>query len=533
MFASNPKNAIVTIQFLASITLIAVRECYVMSSESLRWSLAANGTNYLCFLVLSQSTGFMGLLRIIISWRGNLFSSWRLLAVFRFVVLYVALVVAQFIWILNIDSRTAYMPLGSDQQRFQSKRLGIGDFNLTLGTPWPFSQVDSWEYLMDRSRVVTIAPQTCTPNPDGSCKAYVIFANPINYTIPVTCPSTNQEICAVNGIFYDIPSYVVEFQPPPDAWRASNSRYTHCINYTSSIGVELLMCMGAESTSSSAVNFLWDICADQYNATKNSCQPGSQNSTTTATMSIQKANVTMVVNLMNQTIVDVASMSEPVPYSVNVSALFAAYTAPLTYLPVNLSVLWDVDRVNFALLPNQSIVMNGTSTLNSSELAEIWVDSTFYSLKKYLKPQAYRQRVYGFLAYALAANSRKFVADDVPRFWQAAEENTILSVSLISIGVFTGMSAGVLVTSLVMLFKFGKNVIPNVSLYPDITFGAKVGVEMMMTLRGLSNADSGSVIKQLADKMIQVGKEVCGGMLRVVVSSTTCPDRLRTSEEYV
>src|ERR1700694_3004333 len=157
MFASNPQNAIVTIQFLASITLIAVRECYVMSSESLRWSLAANGTKYLSFLVLSQSTGFMGLLRIIISRRGNLFSSWRLLAMFRFLVLYVALVVAQFIWVLNIDSRTAYMPLGSDQQRFQSKRLGIGDFNLTLGTPWPFSQVDSWEYLMDRSRVVTIA----------------------------------------------------------------------------------------------------------------------------------------------------------------------------------------------------------------------------------------------------------------------------------------------------------------------------------------------------------------------------------------
>ena len=50
-------------------------------------------------------------------------------------------------------------------------------------------------------------------------------------------------------------------------------------------------------------------------------------------MYINKADVTMVVNLLNQTIIDVVSMTERVPYAVNVSQ-FGAYTAPLTYPPV-------------------------------------------------------------------------------------------------------------------------------------------------------------------------------------------------------
>ena len=224
-----------------------------------------------------------------------------------------------------------------------------------------------------------------------------------------------------SGIFKDIPTYLVEFKH-----QENNLSYEHCVNHTSTLGVKLLMCM-VESTSSS-VDFLFDICNEQF--TGKPCHLGSENATN-ATMYINKANVTMVVNILNQTLLDALPVTTA-PYTVNTSALFAAYTAPLTYSLINFSVIGDAD-IRHKLPTDFLIHINGT---NLSSVADDWVDSAFYALKDFVKPQAYHQRVYGFLAHALATNSRKFHSDH-DRWWRQAEQKTVLSVSPISRVVFT------------------------------------------------------------------------------------------------
>ena len=111
IFASQPQNAILAIQLFATVSLLVARDCFVTASESLRWSLARQGIHFLSFLVLSETTGFVGTVRIITSNGRKLLAPWRILAIFRFMTLYVALVIAQFIWLLSIDSQTAHVPV--------------------------------------------------------------------------------------------------------------------------------------------------------------------------------------------------------------------------------------------------------------------------------------------------------------------------------------------------------------------------------------------------------------------------------------
>jgi hypothetical protein len=127
----------------------------------------------------------------------------------------------------------------------------------------------------------------------------------------------------------------------------------------------------------------------------------------------------MALNLLNQTILDVSNIQKE-PYSVNVSALFTAYTAPLRYSLVDFAIIGNADKHH--VIPSNQL-QNST---NSSDAVDSWVDSAFYGLKSSLKPQPYNRRVYGFLAHALATNSRKYVADDIQRSWTQANQKTIL-----------------------------------------------------------------------------------------------------------
>ena len=423
-FSSNPAVAILVIQICTTFALVIVKECFVTTTEGLRWWLATRGTPVLTFLALSGTTGLGGLLRLIIAKPLTPFVSWRGWAFFRVAVLYGALVIAQFISLLGIDSRTAYVPFGS--QNGQTLHLGVGDFNLSMqGEPWPFSQIPSWDYLADTTRVVELVPTLCSPNSDGSCHSYVILPSPINYTYAclatnssdchdIKCPYDNEN-CNINGIFYDVPAYIVEFSNQ----KTNKSSYEHSRHHTSLLGVQVLMSLTADDPRSPSVDFQFDICQEQYEG--RSCQLPSS-SATNATMYIDKANITMVVNILNQTILDVSPTSR-MPYAVNVSALFEAYIAPLTYSLVNFSVLRAADMQPHVLpQPGEEIHTNGG---NSSSVADVWVDSAFYGLVLFLKAQPYHERVYGFLAHALAANSRKFFADDIQRNWTQARQETV------------------------------------------------------------------------------------------------------------
>jgi hypothetical protein len=515
-FSSNPAFAILIIQICTTCALVMVKECFITTTEELRWWLASRGTPLLTFLALSGTTGLGGLLRLIIAQPLTPFVSWRGWAFFRIAVLYGALVVAQFISLLGIDSQIAYVPFGL--QKGQTRHLGVGDFNLSMqGEPWPLPQIPSWDYLADTTRVVELIPTLCSPNSDGSCHSYLILPSPINYTYaclatnssdcyPISCPYDDQN-CNINGIFYDVPAYIVEFSNQ----KINESSYTHSMQHTSLLGVEVLMCLTADNPISPSVDFQFDICQEQYEG--RTCQLPSS-SATNATMYIDKANVTMVVNILNQTILDVSPTSRT-PYAVNVSALFEAYIAPLTYSLVNFSVLRDADMPPHTLpQPGEEIHTNGG---NSSSVADVWVDSTFYGLVLFLKAQPYHQRVYGFLAHALAVNSRKFFADDIERNWTLAKQETVFSVNQASVDVFTTLSLVIILMS-VFMFWLARKHDPYLSLYPDITFASRSAEEMGMEFKELTIASSQEVIRKLADTgMIKVMAPV--GQNALIISS--------------
>ena len=58
----DPQNAIVLLQLLATLSLMAIREAFLISSEVLRWTLASQGINFLTFIVMSEATGFWGVI---------------------------------------------------------------------------------------------------------------------------------------------------------------------------------------------------------------------------------------------------------------------------------------------------------------------------------------------------------------------------------------------------------------------------------------------------------------------------------------
>jgi hypothetical protein len=503
-FKSNPRNAILVIHICSALTLLLVRKLVAISSEVLRWSLAARkgGTHFLNLLVLSDGTGFFGLCRIFFARYRKLLTSPRLLSLCRIVVSYVLLLVAQFILLLNIESETAYVKYGPING--QTTHQGLGDFNFSLGEPWPFPQIDSWLFLTDESRVSETAPTVCTANSNGTCHAFIMIATPINYTYscppagcdvwqePIVCPTEN-EFCDVEGIFYNFPAYLLQFEQ-----QVNEVHYQYQLNYTSISGTKLSMWMGdsAGNENSSTIDFLFDMCQEEYKPCEIDSNP------TRATIYISKANVTMILNISNQTIMDVTPINTA-PYEVNVAKFFQAYTAPLSYYLINYTTIGLAD--NSHILP--SVLPNVTEIPNASVVADAWVDSVYYGLHHNLRPQAYNTRVYGFPAHALVANARVFVPDGVNRTWSKAEPTVVLSINPLSIYIFNAITLGIMLISVVVKFKFQTDDIPQECSFPDIALVCKdLDDSIIETLRDFDDFSERFGMRTLEDTWIEVAR---------------------------
>ena len=122
-----------------------------MSSEAFRQSLTmrGNGINFLEFLVLSEATRLLTLVRIL--WY-RLFSKeyfntrWRIAALGRFMVLYVVLFAAQFVWLYQIKPTTTYRLIGKNETVAVTPGfgIGVGDFSLIETHPLPFAGLTIW-----------------------------------------------------------------------------------------------------------------------------------------------------------------------------------------------------------------------------------------------------------------------------------------------------------------------------------------------------------------------------------------------------
>jgi hypothetical protein len=180
LFKNNPQNAIVLIQIFASLALIVTQYEYYQTTHKWKWAMCATGRDVdaITFIALGGTVD-LHVIRFLISSPKRLFVSKRFMAIVK-ILMHISTLVAGFIWLLNIDSRMAYKVSPPDRE--QTNHTGIGDFNFTLGGPWPYLQFDMTDYLNDGTRVIKVDPTICSPNSFGTCHAYVIFPRPINYT---------------------------------------------------------------------------------------------------------------------------------------------------------------------------------------------------------------------------------------------------------------------------------------------------------------------------------------------------------------
>ena len=265
------------------------------------------------------------------------------------------------------------------------------------------------------------------------------------------------------------------------------------------LNTQVRMCVG-DSTSpepdSASIDFLWEMCNQDYEP----CELDG-NDATRATMSIDQVSATLVINMFNQTILAVSpNISTLTPYAIDLYSFYEAYTSPLNYSRVSFSEIYEAEQEN-NVFPATLLTTN-----SSSNAVDVWVDSSYYGLKKYLKPAEYHQRVYGIVAHALAANSRKHESDHIQRTWTKAVARTILSVSFVSIYVFTALAVGVILLCPVMIFWAGRRNLPNISLFPDLMIMAKVEKDLMELLHGkeLTDASSRQMVEKLVDEYIWV-----------------------------
>lgn len=143
----NPQNAIVVLQLLATLSLMAIRESFVMCCELLRWSVASKRINFITFIAMSEATNFSGLMSIICSRNGPVFARWRMIAMFRILIVYVVLILAQFVWLLNINPRTAYK-VEKRTEDFNPEY----QFFINNGIVNPFTRLDLWHHLNDATK---------------------------------------------------------------------------------------------------------------------------------------------------------------------------------------------------------------------------------------------------------------------------------------------------------------------------------------------------------------------------------------------
>lgn len=228
-------------------------------------------------------------------------------------------------------------------------------------------------------------------------------------------------------------------------------------------------------------------------------------------MHISKTNVTLFLNLFNQTILDISDVSRA-PYEVNVSLFFQAYTAPLASSVVNFTTIGLAD--NNHTLPSELPITG--NNINSSLVADAWVDSAYYGLNHNLKSSSYNMRAYGFPAHALAVNARVFEPDGVSRTWVQAKNTTVLSINMVSIYVFNCLTGAIILISIVMRFRFTAVHIPKECSFPDIALVCKeLDNPTLEALKLWENEEFR--IRALAKVWIQVSREGGDGPFSVSI----------------
>jgi len=504
----SPQYAILVLQLLAAVSLMAIRVCFAMCSEVLRWSLASRGTNLLTFLVLSNAVGFSDIISILFAKPTGVFATWRMFACYKLVILDLAMLFGQFVWLLEINARTTY-------QIIQQSSITVVvppsfGFYLEGGVPNSYSALLALNFLLQGINVYEVPDGSCSSENDIECAMYI-------------CPPAVRDGSNLSSnlqITYRVPTIITQFQSNtalPLAFDDPLDPWAYCTDHTSSSELYLRFCVGGEprtsSENSSVINAGWQSCDSICDGEQCICN------NFTTTMSIETATATVISWLSNFTIADITDLEEQTPYSVNISQFFNAFSAPLMGIPLTYSEAYDEP-----LYANQS---------NATFVADSFVDglhSVLGDTENYNEYAGNLLRV--FLTFALNNNQIWGVPYSYQNFDIAIQANA-LSISPISSIGFTVVTALMLVCCVVMWTMYPGTRVPNISTYPEIMFGAKLNTHMMRLLNGLGNGTNRIIIERLAKVTIKVGAEQFDGGGQRITISTAEVEPLKKGVEYI
>jgi len=494
----NPQYAILVLQIIATLSLMAIQECFGCCAEIFRWSLACRGTDLLSFLVMSKGTDFAGLLNILTARPWNPFARWRVLAIYKISVLYAAVLFGQFVWLLQINSRIAYRTQKSPYQIGISSSVG---FSLSPdGVPVPFTTLDVINFWLSGINIYQSGATPCSPEyTDFECATNV-------------CPYGDGFIAGDNNstlqVIYEVPTVITEFQSNTTLQISSENLgpWAYCIDHTSPSGSYVRLCMGGEQPSSrdnsSFINAAWDVCW--------LCSGNLDSTLSFATkMSIKTASVTVISWMVNESLAAITDIIDQTPYIVNITDLFKAFSAPLW---INQTEQWTDDGIGLA-----TNVTN--TTLAADEFADS-LGSTLVDSGNFNEATANLLRI--LLSFSLANNPHggEIIMHDL---YLASQVNA-LTLSPVSVVGFAVVASIMLICSLIMWGIYPRTRLPNITSFTEIMFGGKLNASMNTVLYELSNGTDRIIIERMVNVSIKVGESVQDGVRRVVISTVTTDD---------
>jgi len=509
-FPYSPQNALLVLQILATVSLMVMQECFSCCTEIFRWALACRGTDFLSFLIMSPSTGFGGLMNILITKSQQPFPTWRLLGIYKFIILYVAVLFGQFVWLLEIDFRPAYRiylesvySIGIPQSR---------GFSLSPeGVPSPYSTFDVTTFLLF-SNALFQAPGSCFSD-DSDIQCATNYSPQPIFVSPTLEPGVDVSSLEVN---YDVPVIITQFQSNTTAQRDVENLgpWAYCLNHTSNAGSYLQMCMGGSdsdsNSNSSIITAGWQFC--HFCSGTEAAMYAFK-----TTMSMSMARATVIAWLINGTIAGIDEINEEVPFAVNVSQLFTAFSAPLW---VNQTEQWTDQGLYYV-----------ESVSNATLLADDFVDSLAGMLANLgLANQTMVTILNTFLTFTLY-NNQIFGNVQHQSFYYAHQASALTITPLSAVGYII-VTAAILGCSVVMAVFFPNTRRPNISSYSDIMFAGKVTDEMRTALYGLSNATDRIIIDKLMDLRIKVGQDPDDEVPRIILSESHDVAPLRRGVYY-
>lgn len=502
----HPQQALIIIQLLMIVSSKYMLQCFLMCCDRLRWILAVDGTSALTFHVLGSPTGFWALLSLITCKRNKGWPSqkWRWVALFKLVVIHGVLMAAQLIWLLGISPQTVYEPGGTDLDWVDRPGFGggIGDFALLQGYAFPFSPWRVFGYLSDATSVRQIEPVNCNPATDLHCAASILtgFSG-----LVVPNPDQHSHSGGENAVIInDVPVYIVEFSSgtKPTALVDPDDPWDNCANYTSKVGSYLQLCMGLKSQPklSSRVSAGWEFClqADNCTGVYNSVNSAEayNNTVFKTTMDIYKANVSIIIDIYNGTILDVYSIGKRSPYALDQTEFFTAFLGPFNYTPVDVIKLLGTDYYGSlaAVEFSSSLFLKDLSPAEIKAVNDGFLDSLIWSFTSPLPSESPALHLRGFLSYALAVNSGFYYKSVSP---SSVRQTYVLNVKSQSIFLYTGLNVLVWLVSIGMLFYKFSRALPHTTIFSDLSFG--------LMLTGDGNMDTESAVGRFENVWYYLG----------------------------